>query len=106
MNFENSSRSLLAAYVEAHNRVIRERSGSAIQALCSVFAPLAVVEFVGIPAPTLRGRDAIAAAFRTNPPDDEIVLGPVVVEDGNARAPHRWMKEAPGRWSGTYRMES
>ncbi len=48
------------------------------------------LEFVGIPVGPFRGREAIAAAYREQPPDDEIVL-----LDGGLATPGR--VSPPGR---------
>ena len=54
------------------------------------------LEFVGIPVGPFRGRDAIAAAYRAQPPDDEFVL-----LDGRRYA---WARE-PGRPAGELHLE-
>jgi hypothetical protein len=56
----------------------------------------ATLEFVGIPVGPFEGRDAIGEAYRTQPPDDEIVL-----LDGDRYA---WSKE-PGRPAGELQLE-
>jgi steroid Delta-isomerase len=63
--------SLLEREVAAFNEGVRTGDWAALVAL---FADDAELEFVGIPVGPFRGRDAIAEAYRTQPPDDEIVL--------------------------------
>jgi steroid Delta-isomerase len=63
--------SLLEREVAAFNEGVR--SGDWVP-LVELFAEDAVLEFEGIPVGPFRGRDAIAEAYRTSPPDDEIVL--------------------------------
>jgi steroid Delta-isomerase len=58
------------------------------------FAPDATMEFVGIPAGPFHGRDAIAAAYMEQPPDDELVL--LAVEDEEhevARGRYAWASD-------------
>jgi hypothetical protein len=56
----------------------------------------ATLEFVGIPVGPFAGRDAIAEAYRTQPPDDEIV--PL---DGESYA---WLRE-PEQKAGELHLE-
>jgi steroid Delta-isomerase len=49
----------------------------------------AEMEFVGVPVGPFQGRDAIEEAYRTQPPDDELV----VLEDrGDGTARYAWAK--------------
>jgi steroid Delta-isomerase len=64
------------------------------------FSDGAEMEFVGVPAGPFFGRDAIAEAYRTQPPDDELV----VLEDrGDGTARYAWAKE-PARPAGDLRL--
>jgi steroid Delta-isomerase len=63
--------SLLDDYVTRFNEGIR--SGD-FTSMLEQFTDDAEMEFVGIPVGPFRGHDAIAAAYRERPPDDEIVL--------------------------------
>jgi steroid delta-isomerase len=57
----------------------------------ATFAEDGVVEFVGPPVGPFVGREAIAAAYEENPPDDAIALNGPVEQDGDeAVAPYRW----------------
>jgi steroid Delta-isomerase len=56
------------------------------------FADDAVVEFVGVPAGPYVGRDAIAAAYQQNPPDDTIErAGAPRVQAEELVVPYRWV---------------
>ena len=64
------------------------------------FSDDAELEFVGVPVGPFHGRDAIAEAYRTQPPDDELV----VLEDrGEGTARYAWAKE-PDRAAGDLRL--
>jgi steroid delta-isomerase len=80
--------SLLSAYVQRFND--GARSGE-WEPMLELLAPDAELEFVGIPVGPFVGRDAIGEAYRTQPPDDELVL----LETRCAgRAVYAWAKEA------------
>jgi steroid Delta-isomerase len=63
--------SLLEEHVERFNRGVRTGD---FGGMVSFFAEDAEVAFEGIPVGPFVGRDAIAAAYAAQPPDDEIVL--------------------------------
>jgi steroid delta-isomerase len=86
--------SLLEREVEAFNEGVRTGDWTALTAL---FTDDAELEFVGIPVGPFRGRAAIAEAYRTQPPDDEIVL-----LDGGPR--YAWSRE-PERPAGELHLE-
>jgi steroid Delta-isomerase len=85
---------LLEREVEAFNVGVRSGDWTA---LVELFADDAELEFVGIPVGPFRGRAAIAEAYRTQPPDDEIVL----LEGGPRYA---WSRE-PERAAGELHLE-
>jgi cysteine desulfurase/selenocysteine lyase len=60
---------LFAAHVERFNAGVRARD---FGEMVRHFADDATLEFVGIPVGPFEGRDAIDAAYREQPPDDEI----------------------------------
>ena len=62
---------LLGEHVQRFNAGLR--SGD-FAPMVAAFAEHARMEFVGAPAGPFVGRDAIEAAYREQPPDDEIVL--------------------------------
>jgi steroid delta-isomerase len=68
------------------------------------FADDAVLAFVGPPVGPFAGRDAIAAAYAAQPPDDTIsVAGAVTVEGDETVVPYRW--DATGA-TGTMRFRA
>ena len=75
--------SLLADHVERFNAGVR--SGD-FGPMVAVFAADAELAFEGIPVGPFSGREAIAAAYAEQPPDDEIVL-----LDGDGT--YAWAKE-------------
>jgi hypothetical protein len=86
--------SLLEREVAAFNEGVRTGDWSELVAL---LAEDAVLEFEGIPVGPFRGREAIADAYRTMPPDDEIIL----IHGGPRYA---WSKE-PERPAGELHLE-
>jgi RimJ/RimL family protein N-acetyltransferase len=68
------------------------------------FAEDARMEFVGVPVGPFEGRDAIAAAYRDQPPDDEIEVQEAGErEDGLVVARYAWAAE-PMRVAGELRL--
>ena len=82
-----------ADYVERFNEGVRTGDWSGMVELLTDDAEL---EFVGIPVGPFRGREAIADAYRTQPPGDELVL-----LDGDRYA---WSKE-PTRAAGELHLD-
>jgi steroid delta-isomerase len=62
---------LLEGHVERFNRGVRTGD---FGEMVAAFAEDAELVFEGIPVGPFHGRDAIAAAYAAQPPDDEIVL--------------------------------
>jgi steroid delta-isomerase len=63
----------LYEYVARHNEGVRSGEW---KVLVNCFADDAVLEFEGVPVGPFAGREAIAAAYRERPPDDEVrILG-------------------------------
>ncbi len=87
---------LLAEYVARHNEGVRSGDFSR---LAELLAPDAELVFHGLPVGPFRGRDAIAAAFASSPPDDELVL---LAERGD-EADYGWSRTAGAR-GGTLRV--
>ena len=85
---------LLEREVAAFNEGVRTGDWSSLVAL---FAEDADLEFEGVPVGPFHSREAIAEAYRTMPPDDEIVL-----LDGGPR--YAWSKE-PERPAGELQLE-
>lgn len=88
---------LLQAYVISHNDGVRTGDYAAMLAL---FAPDAEMRFVDIPVGPFAGRDAIAAAFRERPPDDQLEMLSVIADGARATAVYGW-KAATGVRAGT-----
>jgi steroid Delta-isomerase len=65
--------------------------------LVELFADDAVLEFVGVPAGPFVGRDAIAAAYAAQPPDDTLdVLAVSEDPDGTFVEPFAWRRGGTG----------
>ncbi|HEX2307833.1 MAG TPA: nuclear transport factor 2 family protein [Jatrophihabitantaceae bacterium] len=60
------------------------------------FAESARMEFSGVPAGPYEGRDAIAEAYRTNPPDDTMALLDVRSTDWTDTARFQWSRGGTG----------
>jgi steroid Delta-isomerase len=93
---------LLREYVERLNAGVR--SGD-FGPMLDQLAEDAELVFEGIPVGPFAGRAAIAEAYRTNPPDDEIDL--LVVEDdpaGGAAAVYAWSRR-PGVPAGALHLD-
>jgi steroid Delta-isomerase len=84
---------LLREHVERFNAGVR--SGD-FAAMVEGFTEDAELVFEGIPVGPFRGREAIAAAYRTQPPDDEIDLLDAGQDgDGRVVATYAW-RQRPG----------
>lgn len=84
---------LLGEHVERFNDAVRTGDYGPMTA---AFAADAEMAFVGVPAGPFAGREAIEAAYRAQPPDDEILLlaAPEEGDDGVVRAPYAWASAA------------
>lgn len=92
---------LLDRYVELHNRGVRTGDFSGVPAL---FAPDGVMQFEGSALGALSGRDAVAAAFDSDPPRDDLVLLERVPSGGSAEAVYGWAAR-PHIAAGRLRLE-
>jgi SnoaL-like protein len=82
---------MLAAHVERFNEAVR--SGD-FEPMLASFAPDADLVFEGVPVGPFAGRDAIAAAYAAQPPDDEVVLlGEPRRDDDVEEADYAWKSE-------------
>ena len=93
-----SGAALLSRYITGLNRGVR--SGDFASMLAELTADAELV-FEGIPVGPFRGREAIGAAYRLQPPDGELELLSVD-EDGHggASGPYAWSERrvwSPGR---------
>jgi steroid Delta-isomerase len=92
---------LLRDHVERFNAGVR--SGD-FGPMLEAFADDAEMAFEGVPAGPFHGRDAIEAAYRDQPPDDEIVLLDVREDgEGVVRAGYAWLG-APAAEAGEMRL--
>jgi hypothetical protein len=88
---------LLAAHVASFNHGVRTGEW---QPMLARFDDDATMEFVGVAAGPFHGRDAIAEAYRSQPPDDELV----VLEDrGDGTARYAWAR-TPATAAGELRL--
>jgi steroid Delta-isomerase len=87
---------LLAEHVDRFNAAVR--SGD-FAPMIELFTDDASLEFVGVPVGPFRGREAIAAAYREQPPDDEIEVLDAWQREGVIVARYAWRREA-GRPAG------
>jgi RimJ/RimL family protein N-acetyltransferase len=92
---------LLRSYVTAHNDGVRSGNW---EGLGPYFAEDAELVFEGPPVGPFRGRDAIVAAYRAQPPDDTVELLDVTEQDGAVTAGYAWSAE-PGSRAGELRAE-
>jgi steroid Delta-isomerase len=90
--------SLLEQYVELVNAGVRSGDW---EPMLGLLAPETEMEFVGIPVGPFVGREAIGEAYRTQPPDDELVL---LELRGAESAVYGWAKE-PARPAGELHLE-
>jgi hypothetical protein len=67
--------------------------------LVELFADDAILEFRGVPVGPFHGREAIAAAYAAQPPDDEIEVLEVEENDAELRARYAWLRDE-GRAAG------
>src|SRR4051812_13643948 len=85
---------LFADHVERFNRGVA--SGD-FGPMVAAFTDDAELVFDGVPAGPFRGRDAIAEAYRTQPPDDEVEIDGVDERDGEVVGRYHWRRgDAPG----------
>jgi SnoaL-like domain len=90
---------LLDDHVASFNEGVRTGDWSAMLARLTDDAEL---EFVGIPVGPFRGRDTVGEAYRTQPPDDELV---VVRRLGDEAVVYAWSRE-PERPAGELHVET
>ena len=91
---------LLAEHVERFNTGVR--SGD-LGPMLELFADDAVLEFEGVPVGPFTWRDAIAAAYRDQPPDDQIEVLEASEDGAEIRARYAWLRDE-GRAAGDMRL--
>ncbi len=91
---------LLTEHVERFNAGVR--SGD-FGPMLELFVDDATLSFEGVPVGPFHGREAIAVAYREQPPDDEIELLDVEEDDAEIRARYAWLRDE-GRAAGHLRL--
>ncbi|MDP9275905.1 MAG: nuclear transport factor 2 family protein [Chloroflexota bacterium] len=71
--------------------------------MAAAFAEDAEMRFEGVPVGPFVGRDAIAAAYRDQPPDDEVEIFDTEERDGFIVARYAWLGDE-GRQAGEMRI--
>jgi steroid Delta-isomerase len=92
--------SLLDEHVRRFNAGVR--SGD-FAPMVEAFAEDAELQFEGVPVGPFIGRDAIAAAYRDQPPDDEVEILGAEDRDGVVVARYAWLRDH-GRQAGEMRL--
>jgi len=92
--------SLLEQHVARFNQGVR--TGDFTQ-MVAEFAEDAELHFEGVPVGPFVGRDAIDAAYREQPPDDEVEILGSEERDGVIVARYAWLRE-DGRQAGEMRL--
>jgi hypothetical protein len=91
---------LLTEHVERFNSGVR--SGD-FGPMLELFADDAELAFEGVPVGPFHGRDAIAAAYRDRPPDDEIEVLEAAQAGDEVLARYAWLRDE-GRAAGDLRL--
>jgi steroid delta-isomerase len=81
---------LLADHVESFNAGVRTGDWSS---MLERFADVAEMEFRGVPVGPFHGREAIAEAYRAQPPDDQLRVLEERERDGRVEARYAWLAE-------------
>jgi steroid Delta-isomerase len=92
--------SLLDEHVRRFNEGVR--SGD-FAPMAAAFAEDAEMHFEGVPVGPFVGRDAIAAAYRDQPPDDEVEIFDAEERDGFIVARYAWLRDE-GHQAGEMRI--
>lgn len=83
--------SLLDDHVDRFNAAVRSGDWDS---MLENFGEAAEMEFRGIPVGPFVGKDAIAAAYRDQPPDDELRILEAREREGRVEARYAWLAEA------------
>jgi cysteine desulfurase/selenocysteine lyase len=97
-----AGRQLVEAHVDAFNAGVRSGDFSPMM---TRFADDAELVFEGVAAGPFAGRDAIAEAYRSQPPDDEIALLDVEGRGGTLVARYAWHRPGAGSPGGEMRYD-
>jgi len=92
--------SLLGDHVRRFNEGVRTRD---FEPMADGFTEDAEMHFEGVPVGPFVGRDAIAAAYRDQPPDDEIEILAQTERDGMVVARYAWLRDH-GKQAGEMRL--
>ena len=87
---------LLHDYVMVHNECVRTGDW---EPLAEWFIEDAQLAFEGVPVGPFVGREAIAAAYEAQPPDDEVVIFGTEESGDQVVARYGWLRE-PGKQAG------
>jgi steroid Delta-isomerase len=101
---KGDSRSERVSLLDDHVRRFNDgvRTGD-FRAMADGFAEDAEMEFEGVPVGPFIGRDAIAAAYRDQPPDDEVEILDTTEQDGVVVAAYAWLRDH-GKRAGEMRL--
>ena len=82
---------LLHDHVESFNAGVRTGKWSS---MLERFADTVEMEFSGVPVGPFVGKEAIAAAYREQPPDDELRIVEEREREGRIEARYAWLAES------------
>jgi steroid Delta-isomerase len=100
-DLETPALALLHDHVARFNEGVRTGDW---ESMLELFADDAELAFEGVPVGPFAGREAIAAAYRAQPPDDELRVLDASEQDGRIVAPYAWMR-APDARAGEMRLD-
>ncbi|WP_433006289.1 hypothetical protein [Kribbella sp. CA-294648] len=92
---------ILDSHIAAVNAVA---AGGDAEQLAAGLTPDCTMTFMGIPVGPFEGRDAVVAAYRANPPDDQVVVLDSKLGEGRVEATYAWLAD-PGRPAGRVLLE-
>jgi steroid Delta-isomerase len=81
---------LLREHVDRFNAGVRSRDWAP---MLQQFADTAEIEFRGVPVGPFVGKEAIAAAYREQPPDDQLRVLEVRERGGRVEARYAWLAD-------------
>jgi hypothetical protein len=92
---------ILDSHIAAVNAVA---AGGDAEQLAAGLTPDCTMTFEGIPVGPFEGREAVVAAYRANPPDDQVVVLDSKLGEGRIEATYAWSAD-PGRPAGRVLLE-
>lgn len=87
---------ILDSHIAAVNAVA---AGGDAEQLAAGLTPDCTMTFEGIPVGPFEGREAVVAAYRMNPPDDQVVVLDSRLGEGRIEATYAW-SASPDRAAG------